>query len=603
MITYYLDAYPEELLASHLARYAKATLTKFYTDLSFELFNVRNAKLTLDLPTHLDVLHQNYFHQIEESALSVILKYTLYTYYEAFIDDVKKNDITNGMLYGPGSKVHSSLGISAGGFSRPKFPRYCQECLLEGKEKFGEYYLMRVHQIPDLHACPHHNLNILEYFPTSVDSVHNPIINLSGIKIKSDKSFKNSNSTLYRLSQICFDILTQTGNFQINTGTYRDRIKSSKYYRGKTVDVTRLTNDFTYFFGEKTIDFLFSKNSNISIWLPHIINRPTNYFHPLRHILINEFLQNIENNGQLFTDYFNPAPWSCLNLACSNYQQKSIHDLSIQYNPRYKTRVATAKCTCGMTYSLRFVIENGKRKERLKIQDYGDLWVTTVKSLISQGHSINSIAQRLKTSPSVVNRHVKPSKIDLRRHNQDFPNIRDQFRKDWIALLTSVETNRITFAKQENYKLYKWLSNNDKIWLQTTNTLYKNTNKGSSKVKLDWNKVDDETVSAIVNFIEKLKGNSFSGRISKNLISKVSVRIKYLSDKNSSKLPKSFALMKGLVEDMESFQIRKIKDAISQAKLSSSHLSKRSISKSIKVSRPTTPKVQDEFNRLLQTLN
>lgn len=59
-----------------------------------------------------------------------------------------------------------------------------------------------------------------------------------------------------------------------------------------------------------------------------------------------EFFQRITNNYNPFVC----GPWTCLNIACSNYKKDVIEDVVVTDDYKTRVPVGTFRCNCGFVY-------------------------------------------------------------------------------------------------------------------------------------------------------------------------------------------------------------------------------------------------------------
>lgn len=155
MIGFFPEAYEDELIYSQLARYYVRTGYASYKTVANELFQNGGARP-----------HVEYFIKFTQEALEaitrnisledVIMKHTMYPYYARFYPkDVKKAAFEDLMQMGGG--VRNMLTGSLRRYGEDRYLRYCPMCLQEDKERYGESYWHRTHQLPSVNVCPKHH--------------------------------------------------------------------------------------------------------------------------------------------------------------------------------------------------------------------------------------------------------------------------------------------------------------------------------------------------------------------------------------------------------------------------------------------------------------
>lgn len=562
MISYLPPSYPDELLFSHLVRNIRNTLSTNYVETSTQLFGIPNAELSIDLQTRVQFLFNAAYHLIEPSPISVINKYTMLQWYHPFLTNTKREYAIQVMINGPGTGLHAKLGINAGSSNAAPFPKICPLCFVENRREYGEAYFHRIHQIPDILICPYHEVFVQEYRPIFEYNGYAKILDPVRIQIEKVKIIENSDSTLLSLSQTFSKIFNGIQLFDVNTTNYYDSLIRSKYSRGSQLKWEEIVSDFEKFYGRKFLESILKQP--ISTWIKGIVHKPQSYFHPLRHILVTQFLETLTFKTDLFENSFQDGPWVCLNKGANHYNKRVVHDINIEYSSRAKTRVAVARCSCGMVYNVKFKLVKGELNEFKKIAEYGNLWVKAVKKEIQKGRSIRSVARKFGVSIEVIQRWaLNPNKVDMRKHADDFQKVRDEKRKAWLSLLKNESPSKITFAKAQDQRLYYWLYHNDPDWIKAINTKHRKPSLGNRR-KNDWNLIDTEISNQLSLFAEKIKHDKYEGMISKNFLSKEITRIKYFSFHDKVRLPKTDRILTSILENSSDYQARKASKAIKE---------------------------------------
>lgn len=155
MIGFFVDAYDDELIYSQLARYAVRTGYVSYKAVANELFHNGGARPHAEYfikftPEAFEAITQNI------SFEDVIMRHTMYPYYARFYPrDIKKAAFEDLMQMGGG--IRNMLTGSLRRYGEDRFLRYCPMCVKEDKEKYGETYWHRTHQLPSVKVCPKHH--------------------------------------------------------------------------------------------------------------------------------------------------------------------------------------------------------------------------------------------------------------------------------------------------------------------------------------------------------------------------------------------------------------------------------------------------------------
>src|SRR5205085_11862301 len=78
--------------------------------------------------------------------------------YSPFIPPKRLQDAKQDMQNPGANRIHARLGIIAGRYRRLERLRFCPSCVIEDRDKYGETYWHRLHQISGVEICPRHDI-------------------------------------------------------------------------------------------------------------------------------------------------------------------------------------------------------------------------------------------------------------------------------------------------------------------------------------------------------------------------------------------------------------------------------------------------------------
>ena len=562
MEKFFIQPYPEEVFYSIIARYYKQTLSFSPKQFSSQVFSSHIGSATLDLPSHLDTFHSLAKQVFPFSVDEIIEKFTLYPFYAPFLRKEKKKAVLLAMRGNIGNTIHTRVGINASKTTRYRYPRFCPVCVEDNP--YAEAFWARLPQT-DLIVCTQHNCFISNYTPST--SELNRSFFIPATRNLADKYLPtfNKEERLLQLASIYSKILTGDYRFDINQTNYLEKIQSSRYYKQKSINVYKLTTDFKNFHGIGFLEIVLSKTSkNISRWLPHIIKRPNHFFHPLRHILVNEFVQTIETNEPPFHNPFNFSQWYCINKASEHFNQLVNGDVSFYVDQKTKRQVNIFSCSCGMVFTKSNLLKNGQQQEFIRIKDWGLVWKDRLSEELKTEKSFRAIALILGTDAKTVSAISRSFKEPIKnKKNEINRQQRIKNRKEWSTLMASFHTQKVLNSRQANKKLYAWLYRNDNAWLLTINKLNAQS-KNLGEFKLNWKQLDSELLEKVSDAINKLKSDGYRGRISKTIISKVIQQEKNLLTSNIHKLPLTKEYISASSENTKDYQIRRLRTVLKE---------------------------------------
>lgn len=159
-ISYFPDIYEDELIYSVLARHFVHSGYLHYKDVEQDLFCTRQSRVDKEFAKHLkpeivNVLTKNM--TMEE----LLVGHTMYPFYGRFIDGNRRNAAFQALLSMDGdfSKLFSVPNLRKG---EHRYMRYCPACVLNDREKHGETYWHRLHQMRYVDLCPIHGCNLID---------------------------------------------------------------------------------------------------------------------------------------------------------------------------------------------------------------------------------------------------------------------------------------------------------------------------------------------------------------------------------------------------------------------------------------------------------
>lgn len=153
-IGYFPTIYEDELIYSVLARFYAHSGYLSYNDVSVELFSSKKVRPDKEFikklqPEILKLLTKQIC--MEE----VIEKHTMFPFYGRFIDKKRKSIAFNALISMSGD-FSKLLGAPQLKREEKRYFKYCPLCAKADREKYGETYWHRIHQIRKINVCTEH---------------------------------------------------------------------------------------------------------------------------------------------------------------------------------------------------------------------------------------------------------------------------------------------------------------------------------------------------------------------------------------------------------------------------------------------------------------
>lgn len=365
MLTFFTDPYPNELLYSSIARYHHYIGNIDLLDTLEDLFAKRTIVPNLYLGSNLDYLCS--IIEGKYNAEDFINNHTIFPYYNSFLPEERKVKLINYMKFGNCDGIYTALGFTAGGICRKNSIQYCCKCVESDIKKYGEPYIHREHQLEGILICPHHKAILSTYKNNSKNTSRIQYIRLEKkeLDLKKDINVINHNGIVFekliKISQMAYDLLHYNTN-NINREGVLNIYKNLLYEKGfmtigNKVHQNELYYEFTRFYGENLLSLL---ESDIDLhddynWLRVITRKSSRTSHPLRHLLLINFLVgDIDMFFSKVNKKYNPfgqGPWPCLNKAAEHYRKDIIEDVIISKDSKAPVPLGTFKCSCGYIYA------------------------------------------------------------------------------------------------------------------------------------------------------------------------------------------------------------------------------------------------------------
>lgn len=574
MLTYFPVRYKDELLYSIIARYHVHSGIPSYKTTIRTLFGGTSMRAVIDFPCDLDALAGNLpFDELTSD--SFINENTLFPLFQPFLTLEKERAIKAKLKQGKNHSIHTQIGISASRIPSKRYLVFCPNCYQEEKQKYGEPYWHRIHQVPGVLVCPQHNCLLIN------STVKLPLSNQTEYIAPFYEGNENQNvvtSIDKSLQEILFHIATDL-YWIINSGI---NPKPLDYYREKYI--TKLKEDnlatfngrvkqkqlnqaFQSFYSPELLNILNCNISNDSEtnWIQQIVRKNRNSFHPLHHALMMRYLfGSVEAffNSNIVYEPFGKGPWLCLNPAADHYMSRCIKEFSLDTNPKSNKSYGTFRCTCGYIYTRN--LEERDEGKKTRVIEFGPIWQKSLAKLQNEGKSLTSMSDIMKADKKTIKRYisVKEESLQIDSLDEQKGTIIDKQsmvkikRDKWLQLQKEYPGHSISKLRAISLDLYSWLYRNDKEWLRINSPNYKSSTR--NRYHVDWDKRDKELLVELKKVIDSWNDKEKPIR---KTISSISGKAnqKVWITKYAEKLPMSISYLKSVVESIEEFQIRRVK--------------------------------------------
>lgn len=300
MIYFFPYPYQDETFYSLVSRYQVWSGNINAKGLLRELYGKDTIVASKHLPSNFNDLIEYLPINYQLGIDNLINDTTLYKYYTAFSDNEKASIIYRQMVEGEGSKIFASLGLSNNKIINRNNLKYCDKCLIEDKEKYGEAYWHREHQLAGIMICKKHKQGLIEIDNKDIKN-RQEFISINHLNNIGEKILEEIDSQIINFQEKLIDnyrYLLDCIYKHKNKSFYRDYYISKLVVMGiadgrHKVNPNILHQRFIDYYGH---DYLSKIGCDLTIgdnnsWLTKITRKHRTFFHPLYHSLLIDFLE------------------------------------------------------------------------------------------------------------------------------------------------------------------------------------------------------------------------------------------------------------------------------------------------------------------------
>lgn len=251
MISYFPSIYPDELLYSQLARYYAKSGYLAYTFAAEDLFQSKTVRPDIEF---LNAYTPDALRMITRTMPieAIVMHHTMFPYYGRFIHPERRGQAFDSLV-NMGTEYHNLLSIPKRKDRFSRHLRYCPECVNDDRQKYGETYWHRVHQMVGVNICPLHHCYLIESDIVTSSNVSPSLITAEEVVEIPDIITFSDNDQERRLAEYVAEVFQSDIDLQSNVTTGRflhSRMEGTKYLsqRGEQRNMSLLHADFTEFY-------------------------------------------------------------------------------------------------------------------------------------------------------------------------------------------------------------------------------------------------------------------------------------------------------------------------------------------------------------------
>jgi transposase-like protein len=580
MIGFFPDPYEDELLFSVCSRYHQQAGYFSPSSSSRDLFGRKRVRMAPDLPCDLNVLIERlpigHGYDIDR----MIDQHTLLPFYSPFVPHQRALKTRKDMAEGRHHWLHLRLGVNTSK-SKWEFLRYCASCVAADRQRYGETYWHRLHQVPGVEVCPVHTARLRNSaVPLRHSMGREPFVTAEEaiaeiVTVESDEPNPMLPAQLKIANDVAW-LLAHPQPFGYMLG-HRQRYIGSLFERGLStycgkLNTKNLTEQVVTYYSSEFLETLECRPRKWPrrSWVSELVSGSEHTHAPLHHLLLIQFLGlSVEAFLQLPESRlpFGKAPWPCLNRANGHFGKNLISQCRLAYTQRNGRKPrGIFTCSCGFSYSR--VGPDVSESNRFVIDRYvtfGKEFKEKVQELLDEGRSIREIATQLNLAPRTLEKLVqrirsKSTSVDRRggkkRTLEETQRLRKLNRKLLLdALAERPDAGRCEIQRNLGAP-YNWLYKNDRSWLYSHLPSRKPTT--GPPARIDWDQKDLECVAAVRAEADKiLTSPGRPVRISSTAIAR-NLRIIEIVSKRPEKIPLTVQALEEVAESIDDHVIRRI---------------------------------------------
>lgn len=249
MIAFFPEIYPDELLYSQIARYHSRSGYARYAYTVSDIY--QNGKLVHPNVYFVNKYTTDAMNWITKNDTweNIVFEHTMYPAYIRFLPKQRRIDAMNGILSCEGNwKNLMCIPL----LNEPRYIQYCPECVKEDREKYGETYWHRAHQIPRIRICPKHRC-FLENSEIPVSSKSSPGLYDAENNIPNElKTRICTNETEIAFTQYVIDVIKEPIDLDnyLPIGTFlHSQLKNEYISKSRLVrNISKLYEDYLEFY-------------------------------------------------------------------------------------------------------------------------------------------------------------------------------------------------------------------------------------------------------------------------------------------------------------------------------------------------------------------
>ncbi|WP_407829444.1 TnsD family Tn7-like transposition protein [Shewanella algae] len=278
--------YPEELLYSTIARAGVHDGETSPKQLLDQVFSNRKVIATVDLPSHVQSIAQQYPENSELNTDFLIAQHTLLPIYAPFMPPERVLKLRQWMTKRSQGAAHLASGIAASRVKSKTKLYVCKQCLVDQQSNYGERYLHRLWQVPLVKSCPNHGM--LNSTNIELDGEHrHTFIPIESAKALDEHPCKSQDKIFAEQCDCLFQSSSEGTSFAQWSLFYKQLAGKFRRLNGTRIDHSRIREAVIGFWGKKWLEDagLYPAETETS-WLKSLLRKHRKSFSFAEHIIV-----------------------------------------------------------------------------------------------------------------------------------------------------------------------------------------------------------------------------------------------------------------------------------------------------------------------------
>jgi hypothetical protein len=592
------DPYPDEILYSICARFEARSRYSSSRAVLLDLFGIEYGISTIVLPSRISSLVTALPEERQQILTEerLIYQHSFFPYYARFMQPEKADRLYADMMGNGGAGIYVRAGLAPGRIRLPERFRYCPDCMVEDRRKYGYCYWHRLHQLPGVLLCPLHHVWLEQSLIPLRNRTNRQIFSTAELGMAeiaprtADVSVRTKH--LLRIAKDCAHLLNCDDTPAIDAvhELYIEQLarRGITSYRGRVVNAAAFQKEFECFYGTALlkelkceVDIVLKRN-----WLMRIVKKTRGgYLDTLRHVLLIEFL------GLTVQEFFRLPPaaspfgtgaWVCINPTCTAYQLPIIKVTTVSYSWQSGDPIGMFACpNCGYTFKRSLHDKETKARGKSCVMvDPGPVWIAALEELCANPQvSLEAAARKLCIEAGTLKRYATRYGLSFigPRGNVELPKLtslrvtqavesresaRDLYRILWLQAIDEAPGVGLTAIRRRIPAVFTWLNHRDREWFRDHQPHgLRKTRRLTSHV--DWEALDARSVIQVEAAAADLKRRVPLVRVTLTAVGRLIDQDSNLGHK-LNKMPLTQQVVSDLVESHEAFAIRRLDYVVTQ---------------------------------------